>query len=129
VNTNPHKASTVEVGEANFEAEVLRSKQPVLVAFGAPWSQPCQIINSVLDEVAAACAGSVKVVRVNADDTPDLGVLYEIQSIPTLLYFVDGSIRARVVGTASKEAILTKLAIIRPDGESASIKPRRKQKR
>jgi thioredoxin 1 len=51
----------------------------------------------------------VKIVKVNADDNPDLSLWYEVQSIPTLLYFVDGSIRAKVVGTASKEAILAKL--------------------
>ena len=111
MNTNPDndKTPTVEAGEANFESEVLRSKQPVIVAFWAPWSRPCQVLRPVLDEVTAACAGSVKVVRVNADDNPGLGVGYQIQSIPTLLYFVDGNERARIVGTASKEAILSKL--------------------
>jgi len=109
MDMNPDKAPTVEVGEANFEPEVLRSKSPVLVAFFAPWSRPCHILDSVLDEVATTCAGSVKVVKVNTDDNPDLSMWYEIQSIPTLLFFVDGSLRAKVVGTASKEAILSKL--------------------
>jgi thioredoxin 1 len=113
MNTSQHKAPTVEVGEANFEAEVLKSKQPVLVAFWAPWSRPCHILDTALEEVAAACTGSVKVLKVNADDHPDLSIWYEIQSIPTLLYFVDGCIRARVVGTASKEAILAKLGPFR----------------
>jgi thioredoxin len=109
MNTNQAKAPTVEVGEANFEPEVLQSKPPVLVAFGAPWSRPCQILVSVLEEVATTCAGSVKVVKINSDDNPDLSMWYEIQSIPTLLFFVDGSLRAKVVGTASKKAILSKL--------------------
>jgi thioredoxin-like negative regulator of GroEL len=64
-------------------------------------------LDSALDEVATACAGSVKVAWVNADDHPDLSMWYGIQSIPTLLYFVDGRLRARVVGTASKAAILS----------------------
>ncbi len=111
---NPSKArvSIAEIGEANFEAQVLKSKQPVLVAFGAPWSRPCHVLDAVLEEVAAACAPNARVVRVNADDTPDLGVWYDIQSIPTLLYFVDGTLRARVIGTASKEAILAKLRTV-----------------
>jgi thioredoxin 1 len=109
MNTSQQKAPTVEVGEANFEAEVLKSKQPVLVAFWAPWSHPCHILDKALEEVAATCAGRVKVLKVNADDHPDLSLWYEIQSIPTLVYFVDGTIRAKVVGTASKEAILAKL--------------------
>ena len=98
-----------EIGETNFESEVLKSKQPVIVAFSAPWSQPCRIIRSVLDEVATACAGRLKVLRVNVDDHPDLGAWYDIQSIPTLLCFVSGKVCVRIVGTASKEAILSKL--------------------
>ena len=108
-NMNADKAQIVEIDESNFESEVLRSKQPVLVAFQAPWSRPCRILDSTLDEVVTACAGGVKVVKVNADNNPDLSMWYEIQSIPTLLYFFGGIIRARVVGTASKEAILAKL--------------------
>jgi len=63
----------------------------------------------VLEEVAATCAGREKVVRINADNNPDLSLVWKIQSIPTLLYFINGSLRARIVGTASKEAILSKL--------------------
>ena len=98
-----------EIGEANFESELLRWKQTVLVAFSAAWSRPCRILHSVLEEAAAECAGHVKVVRINADNHPDLSLVWKIQSIPTLLYFVDGNLRARIVGTASKEAILSKL--------------------
>jgi thioredoxin 1 len=109
MDTKQNKPATVEVGEGNFQAEVLKSKQPVLVEFWAPWSRPCQILESVLSEIVTTCAGKMKIVKVNADDNPDLSLWYEVQSIPTLLYFVDGNIRAKVVGTASKEAILTKL--------------------
>jgi len=106
---NFNKAQPIEVGEANFESEVLESKQPVLVAFLAPWSRPCQVLGPVLDEVVTACAGSVKVTRINADDNPNLSMWYGIQSIPTLVYFVGARPRARMVGTASKEAILAQL--------------------
>jgi thioredoxin 1 len=109
MKSNHSKTRTVEVREGDFQAEVLKSKEPVLVEFWAPWSRPCQILESVLNEIATTCGGKVKVVKVNADDNPDLSLWYEIQSIPTLLYFVGGSIRAKVVGTASKEAILAKL--------------------
>ena len=109
MNTSPDKTPTVHVGEASFESEVLKSELPVLAAFWAPWSRPCQVLDAVLDEVATACAGSMKIVKVNADDNPDLSLWYEIQSIPTLVVFVDGQIRAKVVGTASKEAILSRL--------------------
>lgn len=109
MNICPDKHPINWVGQKNFESEVLRSPRPVLVAFGASWSRPCHVIESVLDEVAATCTDRVKLVKVNADDNPDLSLWYEIESIPTLLCFVGGEVRARVVGTASKEAILAKL--------------------
>ena len=112
MNSNKNAEPIIEIGETNFESEVLQSKQPVLVVFLAPWSRPCQMVRPVLDEVATACARMVKVVKVNVDNNPDLGFWYEIQSIPTLLYFVGGSLHAKVVGTISKEAILSKLKLV-----------------
>ena len=101
--------SILKINEPDFELEVLKSEQPVLVNFWAPWSQPCARIEPVLDEVAAGCNGSAKVAKVNVDDNPDLGLRYGIQSIPTLLYFLQGRVSAKIVGTASKKAILAKL--------------------
>ena len=108
---NEDKTQIIEIGEANFESEVLRSKQPVLVAFFAPWSRACQPVRPVLDEIATACAGTIKVVKINADDNPDLGLWYEIQSIPTLLYFVGGNLHGKIIGTVTREAILVQLRI------------------
>ena len=109
MNKSQNQTGAVEVNEADFPTEVLQSKQPVLVEFWASWSRPCHILESVLNEIAATSAGKLKIVKVNADDNPDLSLWYEVESITTLLYFVDGLIRAKVVGTASKEAILAKL--------------------
>jgi thioredoxin 1 len=121
--SEPGQSIPIEAGAANFESEVLKSKLPVLVAFWAAWSHPCQILCTVLGEVAIACAGSIKVVRVNADDNPDLSLWYEIQSVPTMLYFVGGSLRAKMVGTASHEAILAKWQSILHGGSSPPPKP------
>jgi thioredoxin-like negative regulator of GroEL len=109
MNSNQIEVPIVEIGEANFFSEVVQSKVPVLVGFLAPWSQPFQALRPVLDEVVTACAGSVKVAWVNADDNPNLSRWYRIKSTPTLLYFVDGRPRARVVGTSNKEGILSQL--------------------
>ena len=117
---NANETQIVEIGEANFESEVLQSKQPVLVAFFAPWSRACQTVGPVLDEVATACAGSIKVVKVNADNNPDLGIWYEIQSIPTLLFFVGGSLRGKVIGTVTKEAVFSQLRMFSQDNASVS---------
>ncbi len=108
MDLNKHNVPSLKIGEADFKSEVLKSKQPVLVAFLAPWSRPCQVLASTLEEVATAYGDKVKVVKVNADDNPDLSLWYEVQSIPTLLCFVKGTLRAKLVGTATKEAILAK---------------------
>ena len=116
MNSKEIEVQIVEIGEANFFSEVVQSKLPVLVGFLAPGNQPFQVLRPVLDEVVAAYAGSVKVAWVNADDNPHLSRWYRIKSIPTLLYFVDGRPRARVIGAASKEGILSQL---KPFAEAA----------
>lgn len=109
-NMNSQKeALPVAIASEDFKAEVLESQQPVLVEFWAPWSRPCQAFDPVLHELASAWDGKVKVVKVNADDSLDLSLWYDIQSVPTLLYFVRGTSCLRIVGTATKEAILAKL--------------------
>lgn len=121
MNTNQEQTRIVEVGEANFEAEVLKTKGPVIVAFSAPWSRPCHVLESVLDDVAATCESRVKVLKVNADNNPDLSLLYDIQSVPTLLFFVDGSLSAKTVGTISKAAIRSRLQAVCRHGDSKPL--------
>jgi thioredoxin 1 len=111
----------LEINEPDFEAEVLRSRQPVLVNFWAGWSQRCRVLAGVMDEVAAECKGWAKVVKVNVDDNPDLAMWYAIQSVPTLICFVDGEACGKIVGTASKEAILAKL---KPAAQAAPSIPK-----
>ena len=112
MNNSQTKHSAVEVSEDSFEEDVLQSAQPVLVEFLAPWSRPCQVLDSVLGEIATALAGKAKVVRINADYSLGLSLWYDIHSVPTLLCFIAGQPRLRIVGTASKEAILSKLKIL-----------------
>lgn len=119
VNEANSQSPALEVGEANFDQEVLKFAGPVLVFFFAHWSQPCHILKSVLDDLAHACSGRCKLVRVNVDENPELGVCYAIQSIPTLLYFIDGKVRLRLVGTVTKEAILSRLEAAQGSTESA----------
>jgi len=116
MNTAPKSTLALDVREENFPAEVLQSKQPVLVEFWTSWSRPCRILDSILQEIAAVWAGKAKVVRVNADDSLNLSLWYDIQFIPTLLYFVQGKPCLRIVGTASKEAILAKLRPLQRPG-------------
>ncbi len=109
MNVSENNSKPVQ-DNANFDSEVLNSKQPVLVAFLTSWSRPCAILSPVLDEIAVELSDKLKVVRIDADTSLDLSLWYDIQSIPTLLYFVSGNVRVKIVGTATKEAILSKLA-------------------
>ena len=114
MNMSQNKPSIRFIGQADFGSEILQSGKPVLAVFVAPWSRPCQVLEATLNDLETACEGRVEVVKINADDQPDLSLWYDIQSIPTLLYFVGGRVQARVVGTASKEAILAKLNLLKP---------------
>jgi thioredoxin 1 len=113
-----------EINEPEFETEVLRCMQPVLVGFLTGWSKPCQLVEPVLDEVAQAC--NAIIFKVNVDDNPELGTLYGIQSVPTLIYFINGTIRMKIVGMVSAKAILAKLQSLsqekNPAGEQDSNK-------
>src|SRR6266481_9955175 len=100
---------TVEVTEANFENEVLKSNQPVLVGFATGWSFPSMTLDGILEEIASESVNCLKVARVKLDRSPNLGLWYGIRCIPTILYFVDGEERVGIFGTTSKEAILSHL--------------------
>ena len=100
---------TIEINDSNFDAEVLKSTQPVLVDFWAEWCGPCKMLAPVLDEIATEQSGRVKVVKVNVDHNPALAGRFGIQSIPTLLYFAGGKLRHQAVGAAGKKAIMAKL--------------------
>jgi len=120
MSTKGNEGRLLEVGKTDFESEVLSSKQPVLVVFCAPWSKACRVLWPVLNQIMRASSGSVKFLQINSDDNPDLSLWYEIHSIPVLLYFVDGVVRARITGTASKEAILAKLQSVSRNNDSST---------
>jgi thioredoxin 1 len=88
----------LEVNDANFDQEVLRSEQPVLVDFWATWCGPCKAIAPIVDSIAEAYAGKVKVAKVNVDQNGAAPSRYGIRGIPTLLFFKGGKVADQMVG-------------------------------
>jgi len=98
------------VNEATFDRDVLQARLPVLIDFWAGWCPPCKWLNPVVEHIAAEQAGMMLVAKVDADENPGLVRRYGILSLPSLLVFVDGVERTRLVGARPKGRLLTDLA-------------------
>lgn len=94
-----------EVGDHNFETEVLNSSVPVLVDFWAAWCAPCRMLAPVVDAIAEKYEGQAKIVKLNVDENTLTSGKFSIKSIPTLLLFKDGVVKEQIVGNTNKGAI------------------------
>ena len=99
----------MEVSDATFDQEVLRSEQPVLVDFWAVWCGPCKAIAPVVDSLATTYAGKLKVAKVNVDENGATPSRYGIRGIPTLLLFKDGKVADQIVGYVPQNVIEEKV--------------------
>jgi len=99
----------LEVNDATFDQEVLRSEQPVLVDFWAVWCGPCKAIGPIVDTVAEKYASKLKVGKVNVDQNGATPSRYGIRGIPALLFFKGGQIVDQVVGYVPQETIEEKV--------------------
>ncbi len=95
-------ADVTHVTDTNFEQEVIKSSQPVLIDFWAPWCGPCKAIAPLLDELAKEYAGKLKVVKMNVDDNPETPARYGVRGIPNLLIIRNGQVKEQIVGAVPK---------------------------
>src|SRR5512134_2119863 len=97
------------VTEADFQTEVLNASDPVLVDFTAVWCQPCKMIDPIVKQLSVEWDGKVKVVKLDADQNPNILMQYGVMGIPTLMLFKGGEVKERITGFQPKDKLVAKV--------------------
>ena len=99
-----HEATT-----ANWEAEVLKSKELVMIDFWAAWCGPCRMISPTVEELSKEYSGKLKVLKLNTDENSEIASRYKIMGIPTIMFFKDGVKLDQIVGVVPKQQLKEKI--------------------
>lgn len=113
----------VNTSDADFTTVVDSSTVPVLVDVWAPWCGPCRMVSPVLEQLATELAGELKLVKINADEAPQVSRRFEIQAIPTLILMQRGQVLAKQVGAAPAHVLRTWLTQHLPGDQTGSVPP------
>lgn len=103
-------ADLINVTEETFENEVINATEPVLVDFSAVWCGPCKMLDPIVKQLAGEWDGKVKVVKIDADQNPNILMQYSVLGIPTLLFFKEGEIKERITGYLPKDKLIAKFS-------------------
>ena len=98
-----------EIHADDFIPEVVQAGGLVLVDFWAPWCGPCKMMNPVFEDIATEYDGAIKVVKINADEAPEMAQEFGISSIPTTIVYKDGVRVKTIVGAKPKPGLLKEL--------------------
>ncbi len=101
----------VNISDAQFDSEVLKSDKPVIVDFWAPWCGPCKMVAPRLEEIAKEYDGKVKIAKINVDDEREWAGKFGVMSIPTLMLFKDGQAAGQIIGAVPKEEIIRQFGL------------------
>ena len=100
----------INVTEDTFQTEVIDAPEPVLVDFSAVWCGPCKMLDPIVKQLAGEWDGQVKIVKIDADQNPNILMKYGVMGIPTLLFFKGGEIKERITGYMPKDKLVAKFS-------------------
>jgi thioredoxin 1 len=98
--------NVLELNDTNFDSEVIKSEQPVLVDFSATWCGPCKVLTPIVEKLADECVGQFKVGKIDIDESPNVTAKFGIRGVPTVIVFKKGEKAGQHVGVTNKETLL-----------------------
>ncbi len=103
-------SSFVNINDSTFDQEVLKSKVPVLVEFGAVWCGPCRQMEPVLEQLANEWNGKVRLAKIDVDESVQLTMQFQVMSVPTLILFKNGEPCQRLSGKQPRDRLVEKFS-------------------